>query len=182
MQTKHASKNCRKLVFWVFPEQLLSYIIFERLYWCEVTLVKRYNKPLQWKSEIKIFDQKAFHKNLLIVNEKKNSGVLRLNHIMLKFLTITKCLQLNCSQIQRLLVIVSLFWICPAFSHFTFHISLEVLYLNWSRLKAVNNVLTSYVKFGYIYGNFKIANQGCSPSKFSQSSNDEWRTCHRNGK
>ena len=69
---------------------------------------------------------------------------------MFKFLTISKCLQLNCSQIQRLLVIVSLFWICPAFSHFTFHISREVLYHNWSKLKAVNNILTSYVKFGPI--------------------------------
>ena len=46
-------------------------------------------------------------------------------------------------------------------------------------MKAVNNVLTSFVKFCYVYGNFKRVNQSCSPSKISQSSNDEWRTCHK---
>ena len=34
----------------------------------------------------------------------------------------------------------------PTFPHFTFYIPLEVLYDNWSLLKAVNNALTSYIK------------------------------------
>ena len=72
-------KNCRKLVFWVFPEQLLSHIIFERLHCYEVTLVKKYNKPLLKKNETKIFDQKIFHKILFPSQREKNSGILRLN-------------------------------------------------------------------------------------------------------
>ena len=67
-------KNCRKLVFWVFPEQLLSHMIFERLHCCKVTLVKKYNKPLLQKSETKIFDQKRFIKDLFQVNQKKTSA------------------------------------------------------------------------------------------------------------
>ena len=50
-------------------------------------------------------------KNLLKVNEKKNSGVLRLNQIIFKLLTISKRFQFNCLQIQRLLAIVTLFHI-----------------------------------------------------------------------
>ena len=60
---------------WVLPEQLLSYIIFEQLYCYEVTLVKKYNKPVLQKSETKISTKKRFIKILLKVNEKKNSGV-----------------------------------------------------------------------------------------------------------
>ena len=82
---------------------------------------------------------------------------------------------------QRLLAIVALFRTCPAFSHFTFHILLEVLYYNWSWLNAVNNVLTSYIKFCYVYVNFKQSNKSSSPTKISQSINGEWRTCDRNG-
>ena len=37
-------------------------------------------------------------------------------------------------------------WTCPAFSHFTFHRPLDLLYNNWLLLKAVNNALTSYIK------------------------------------
>ena len=88
-------KNCRKLVFWVFPEQLLSHMIFERLHCCKVTLVKKYNKPLLQKSETKIFDQKRFHKRLVPSQLEKNLGVLRLNKIMSKLLTVSKYLQLN---------------------------------------------------------------------------------------
>ena len=47
-------------------------------------------------------------------------------------------------------------------------------------MKAFNNVLTTYIKFCYVHGNFKRANQNCSPSKISQSINGEWRTCDRN--
>ena len=39
-------KNCRKLIFCVRPEQLLSHISFGRLHYYEVTLVKKWNKPL----------------------------------------------------------------------------------------------------------------------------------------
>ena len=73
----HCKKNSQKLVFWVFPEQLLSHIIFERLYSYEVTLVKKYNKPLLQKSETKIFDQKRFHKKLVPNQRGNNSGVLK---------------------------------------------------------------------------------------------------------
>ena len=94
---------------WVLPEQLLSYIIFEQLYCYEATLVKKYNKLLQQKSETKISTKKRFIKNLLKVNEKKTLGVLRLYQIRFKLLTLSKCLQFNCYQIQRLLAIVTFF-------------------------------------------------------------------------
>ena len=61
----HCKKNCRKLVFRAFPEQLLFHIIFELLHCYEVTFVKKYNKPLFQKSETKIFDLKRFHKKLV---------------------------------------------------------------------------------------------------------------------
>ena len=84
-------KNCRKLVFWVFTEQLLYHIIFGRLHGYEVALVKECNKPLLLQeSEAKIFDQKRFIKNLFEVNEKNNSGVLRINQIMSEMLTLCK--------------------------------------------------------------------------------------------
>ena len=82
--------HCRKIVCWVFPEQLLSQIIFERLHCYEVTLVKKYNKTLFKKSETKIFDQKRFHKKLVPSQREKNSNVLRLNQMMPKLLTISK--------------------------------------------------------------------------------------------
>ena len=53
------AKNSHKLVFCVFPEQLLSHIIFGLLHWYEVTLIKRYNKPLLQKSETKILKQSS---------------------------------------------------------------------------------------------------------------------------
>ena len=59
------------LVFWVFPEQLLSHIMFERLHCYEVTLVNKYNKPLLQKSETRIFDQTRFHKKLAPRQRKK---------------------------------------------------------------------------------------------------------------
>ena len=92
----YCKKNCRKLVFLVFPEQQLSHIISERLHCYEVTLVKRYNKSLLQKSETKTFDQKRFQKKLVPSQQEKNLGVLRLNQIMSTLLTIRKRLQLNC--------------------------------------------------------------------------------------
>ena len=34
-----------------------------------------------------------------------------------------------------------IFWTCRSFSHFTFYIPLEVLYYEWSQLKAVTKIL-----------------------------------------
>ena len=66
-------------------------------YMCsKVTLVKKCNKPQLQKRETKIFDQKRVTKNLFKVNEKINSGVLRINQIMSKLLTLSKSSQLNC--------------------------------------------------------------------------------------
>ena len=93
IKKKHRKKNCRKLVFWVFQEQVLSNIIFERLHCYDVTLVKEYNKPLLQKSETKIFDQIRFHKKLIQSQCGENSGVFRLKQIMSKLLTKSKCLQ-----------------------------------------------------------------------------------------
>ena len=92
----HCKKNCPKLVFLVFTEQLLYQIIFGLLHCYEVTLVKKRNKPLLQKSETKVFDLKRFIKNLLKVSEKNNSGVSKINQIMSKLLTLSKRLQLNC--------------------------------------------------------------------------------------
>ena len=111
-------------VFWIFTEKLLWHIIFGRLHWYEVTLVKKCNKPLLQKRETNIFDQIVF-------------------------------------------------WACHAFSHFLFYIPLEVLYSNWSKLKAVNNVWASYIKSRYVYVKFKRTNQSCLPSKISKSINVE---------
>ena len=55
----------KELTFWVFSEELLHDLIYERSHRYEVTLVKRDNNPLLQKSEAKISDQKRFHKNLV---------------------------------------------------------------------------------------------------------------------
>ena len=49
-------------------------------------------------------------------------------------------------------------------------------------MKAVNNVLMSYIKLCYVYVKSKRTNQSCSSSIISQSTNVEWPTCDRNGK
>ena len=94
----HCKKNCCKLVFLVFKEQLLYQIVFGRLHCYEVTLVKKCNKPLLQKSETKVFDQKKIIKNLLKVSEKNNSGVLRINQIMSKLLVLSRVLVFPCPQ------------------------------------------------------------------------------------
>ena len=103
---QHCQKNCRKSVFCVFLEQSLPLIIFGLLHCYEVALIKKFNKPSLQKIEIKIFKQKIFYKKLVQSQREKNSGILK---IMSKLLTISKCLQLNCWQIQQLLAIVTLF-------------------------------------------------------------------------
>ena len=57
---KLCKKSCRKLVFWVFTEQLLYHLILGRLHCYEVILVKKYIKPLTKKVKKRIFDQKSF--------------------------------------------------------------------------------------------------------------------------
>ena len=49
-------------------------------------------------------------------------------------------------------------------------------------MKAVKNVLTSYIKLCYVYVKFNWTNQSCSSSKINQSINVEWRAGDRNGK
>ena len=133
----HCKKNCRKLVFLVFTKHLLYQIIIGRLHCYEVALVKKCNKPLLQKSEAKIFNQKSLTKYLLKVSEKNNLNVSRKDHIMYKFLTLSKRLQ---------------FWACWAFSHFTCHI-LQTTF--WKFLKVFKNILTSYSKLCYAYVKFK---------------------------
>ena len=61
------------------------------------------------KSKTKIFDQNRFHEKLVQNQREKNWGALRLNQKISKLLTTSKCLRLNCYQIQELLAIVALF-------------------------------------------------------------------------
>ena len=61
-----------------------------------IALAKKFHKPLIQKCETKIFKQKRFHKKLVQSQPEKKLGILRLNKIMSKLLTIGKCLQLNC--------------------------------------------------------------------------------------
>ena len=49
-------------------------------------------------------------------------------------------------------------------------------------MKAVKNVLGSYIKLCYVYVKFKWANQSYSSLKISQLINVQWRTCDKNGK
>ena len=49
-------------------------------------------------------------------------------------------------------------------------------------MKAVKNVLTSYITFCYVYVKFKRTNQSCPSSKINQSNNAECHTCGQNGK
>ena len=57
-----------------------------------------------------------------------------------------------------------IFWACRAFLNFTFSMPFELLYYNWSYLKAANNVLKSYIKLCYVQVKFKRTSQSCSPS------------------
>ena len=101
-----AKRTGAKLVFCVFPEKNTALHFFLGGY---IALVKKFHKPLLQKIETKIFKEKRFHKNLVQSKREKNSSILRLNKIMCELLTTSKCLQLNCLQIQELLAIVTLF-------------------------------------------------------------------------
>ena len=61
------------------------------------------------KSKTKIFDQNRFHEKLVQNQREINWGALRLNQKISKLLTTSKCLRLNCYQIQELLAIAALF-------------------------------------------------------------------------
>ena len=63
---QHCKKNYCKLNFCVLLEQLLSHIIFGRLHYYEVTLVKKYNKPIRQKSETKVLKQKKKNHNQIV--------------------------------------------------------------------------------------------------------------------
>ena len=93
---QHSKNNCRRLVFWVFLEHLFYHINFGRLHCYEVTLVKKYNKTQLQKVKQRFSTEKDFIEYLFKVNEKKNLGVLRLNQVMSKVLTLSKYSQLNC--------------------------------------------------------------------------------------
>ena len=87
---QHYKKNCRRLVFWEFTEQLPLHIIFGWLHCYEVTLVKKCNKPLLQKRETKIIHQKQFIKSLFKVNKKNKLDILIINQIMPKLPTLIK--------------------------------------------------------------------------------------------
>ena len=90
LQLPKLEKEPPQVSFLVFTEQLLYHIIFGQLHCNEVTPVKKCNKQVLQKTETKIFDQKRFIKNLFKVNDKNKSGVLRINQIMSKLLTLLK--------------------------------------------------------------------------------------------
>ena len=48
--------------------------MFGRLHYYEVTLIKKYNKPLLQKSETKIFKQKKIHKKLVQSQRAEKPG------------------------------------------------------------------------------------------------------------
>ena len=122
---------------------------FRCLHCYGVTLVKKCNKPLLQINETKILDQRRFIKDLFKVNEKNNLGVLGINQIMSKFLTLSKRFQLNCQQITSVVCIVILYFEHAErshISHFTYHLRYYII---------IDHVLTSYIKFCYVYVNFK---------------------------
>ena len=67
-----------------------------------------------------IFDENRFIKNLFKVNEKNNSGVLRINQIIYELITLSKGLQLNCYQIATVVSIVTLYF--EHAEYFTYHV------------------------------------------------------------
>ena len=87
-------KNCSKLVFCVFPKQLLCHINSGWLR-CYEDTVKKYKKPLLQKSETKIFKQKRFHEKLVQSQREKKLGLFEIKSENV-LITISKFLQLNC--------------------------------------------------------------------------------------
>ena len=77
---------------------------FPSFFWVATLLLqKSFNYYKKWNKD---FQTKRFHKKLVQSQREQNSGIFRLNKIISKLLTISKCLQLNCYQIQQLLAIV----------------------------------------------------------------------------
>ena len=104
--------------------------------------------------------------NLFKVNDESNSGVVTLNHIMSKLLTLSKFLQLKCLQIKSCLQIATSF-----FEHAErfWKIIWGYYIYNWWLL-AINNTSRS----------FQITNQTCPPSNISESIKIQQRACGRN--
>ena len=128
---------------------------FRCLHCYGVTLVKKCNKPLLQINETKILDQRRFIKDLFKVNEKNNLGVLGINQIMSKFLTLSKRFQLNCQQFAAVVyIVISYFEHADHshISHFTYH---------WRCYNITDHVLTSYIKLCYLYVHLKGTNQSC---------------------
>ena len=66
-----------------FLEQLLSHILFGLIPYYEVTLLKKYDKPLLQKSETEVFKQKKNHKKLVPSQQAKKLGrfEIELDHV-----------------------------------------------------------------------------------------------------
>ena len=89
-------------------------------YSCKAFITKKKKKKKKMtttaKKQTKIFDKKDWPKKLVPSQREKTSGVLRLNEILSKLLTISKCLQSNCKKIRCCFVVLNML------SVFIFHI------------------------------------------------------------
>ena len=70
---QHCKKNCRKLAFWVFTEQLLYYIIFWRPHCYELKCNKSLTKKVKKKKD---FRPKNIYKKLVQSKREKQFGRL----------------------------------------------------------------------------------------------------------
>ena len=139
---------------------------FPSFFWVATLLLqKSFNYYKKWNKD---FQTKRFHKKLVQSQREQNSGIFRLNKIISKLLTISKCLQLNCYQIQQLLAIVKncmvnkkhCFENAERFhiSHFTYHLSYYIIIIinhRWNLLTFSRANIESY----YVYVQNKRANQ-----------------------
>ena len=82
-----------------FLEQLLSHILayfFGLIPYYEVTLTKKYNKPLLQKSETEVFKQKKIHKKLVQSQQAKKLGGFEIKLDNVWIANNKQFLQLNC--------------------------------------------------------------------------------------
>ena len=74
------------------PQVSFQHNYFPSFFWAATLfLAKKFHKSLLQKSETKIFKQKIFREKLVQSQREKNLGVLRLNKIMSKLLTVSVC-------------------------------------------------------------------------------------------
>ena len=93
----------------------------------EVTLIKKYNKPLLQKSETEVFKQKKIHKKLVQSQQAKKLGrfEIKLDNVWIANNKQIFAVKLLANLVVA--VIATLFWIClNMFPHLTFPLSLEV--------------------------------------------------------